>query len=104
MSGHPIVISAPAGDCLGWFHAAAAPRRNVAVVMCRPLGYEALCSYRTYTQLAQTLAASGFDVLRFDYHGMGDSCGGDTDDARVEAWLGSTAAAIEEARRLSGTE
>lgn len=102
MKGEPFVLAAPAGECLGWLHRAAAPRRNVAVVMCRPLGYEALCTYPTYLQLAHTLAAAGFDVVRFDYHGAGDSAGGDGDSGRVGAWLDTIAAAIEEARRLSG--
>ncbi|HUR89956.1 MAG TPA: alpha/beta fold hydrolase [Ramlibacter sp.] len=102
MSGRPLILGTPDGDCLGWFHAARGPRRDVAVVMCRPLGYEALCSYRTYTQLAQALSATGFDVLRFDYHGAGDSCGNDTDPDRVGAWLRSIAVAIDEARRISG--
>jgi alpha-beta hydrolase superfamily lysophospholipase len=70
--------------------------------MCRPLGYEALCSYRTYTQLAQTLSDAGFDVMRFDYHGTGDSAGGDEDPGRVAAWLASIDAAIEQTCRLSG--
>ena len=103
MKGRPIVFHCDAGACLGWFHAGATPRRRVVVVMCRPLGYEALCSYRTYTQLAETLAAAGFDVLRFDYHGTGDSSGGDADPQRVPAWLSSLRAATETACRLAGT-
>lgn len=103
MNGRAIVFHAGAGACFGWFHPGAAPRRHLAVVMCRPLGYEALCSYRTYTQLAETLSAAGFDVLRFDYHGCGDSPGGDTDGQRVEAWLASIRAAIDKARELAGT-
>jgi alpha-beta hydrolase superfamily lysophospholipase len=102
MNGQSIVFPSAEGACLGWFHAGALPRRNVAVVMCRPLGYEALCSYRTYTQLAQTLSDAGFDVMRFDYHGTGDSAGGDEDPQRVDAWLASIEAAIDETCRLSG--
>ncbi|MEJ6022199.1 alpha/beta fold hydrolase [Ramlibacter sp. PS4R-6] len=104
MSGHPVVFEAAGASCLGWFHAAQGARRRVAVVLCRPLGYEALCSYRTYTQLAHTLAAAGFDVLRFDYQGSGDSAGGDTDAGRVDAWLASIAAAVAQARHLAGTD
>lgn len=102
MNGRPLVFHSDAGACLGWFHAGALPRRQVAVVMCRPLGYEAMCSYRTYAQLAQTLANAGFDVMRFDYHGTGDSAGGDEDPRRVQAWLASIHAAIDEVRRMSG--
>lgn len=98
----PVAFDSAAGPCTGWFHAGASPRRSSAVVLCQPMGYEALCSYRTYTQLAQTLAQAGFDVLRFDYHGTGDSPGGDTDEGRVEAWLASIEAAAAQARALSG--
>lgn len=104
MNSRPVVFHVDAGACVGWFHAGAVPRRRVAVVMCRPMGYEALCSYRTYTQLAETLAAAGFDVLRFDYHGTGDSAGGDADGQRVAAWLASIRSAIAHAMRWSGAE
>jgi alpha-beta hydrolase superfamily lysophospholipase len=102
MKGQPLVFHTEAGACFGWFHAGVVPRRRVVVVMCRPMGYEALCSYRTYTQLAETLSAAGFDVLRFDYHGAGDSAGGDTDPQRVDAWLASIRAAVHQARERSG--
>jgi pimeloyl-ACP methyl ester carboxylesterase len=98
----PIVFQAGGGPCFGWFHAAGAPARGVGVVMCRPLGYEGLCAYQTYTQLAETLAAAGFDVVRFDYHGTGDSAGSDSDPGRVRAWTGSVRAAIDEVRRYGG--
>jgi alpha-beta hydrolase superfamily lysophospholipase len=103
VNGRPVLFHCGAGACIGWFHAGASPRRRVAVVMCRPIGYEALCSYRTYTQLAETLSTAGFDVLRFDYHGTGDSSGGDADPQRVDAWLASIRAAIDTACRLAGT-
>jgi pimeloyl-ACP methyl ester carboxylesterase len=102
MNGRPIVFPSEEGACLGWFHAGASPRRGVAVVMCRPLGYEALCSYRTYTQLARTLSGAGFDVMCFDYHGTGDSAGGDDDPRRVAAWLASIRGAIDQTCTLSG--
>jgi alpha-beta hydrolase superfamily lysophospholipase len=63
------------------------------VVLCNPLGYEAICAYRTYCHLAEGLAAAGFPVLRFDYHGTGDSSGQDDDPDRVRAWLDSITAA-----------
>lgn len=101
-SAVPITFQAGAGRCFGWFHGARAPARGIGVVLCRPLGYEALCSYRTYTQLAQTLADAGFEVLRFDYHGTGDSAGGDTDPDRVSAWIESITGAAAELKRLRG--
>lgn len=101
-SAVPITFRASAGLCFGWFHAARRPARGAGVVLCRPMGYEALCSYRTYTQLAQTLADAGFEVLRFDYHGTGDSAGGDADPDRVAAWIDSIICAADELKRLGG--
>ena len=98
----PHVFDAPAGSCFAWFHPAQGPSRSTGVVLCRPMGYEALCSYRTYSLLAETLAKAGFDVLRFDYPGTGDSAGADTDDDRVAAWIGSIEAAAAHLRRLAG--
>lgn len=103
MNARPVVFHCDAGACVGWFHAGLPPRRRAAVVLCRPLGYEVLCTYRTYTELAERLSAAGFDVLRFDYHGTGDSAGGDADPQRVQSWLASIHAAVDTARRLSGT-
>jgi alpha-beta hydrolase superfamily lysophospholipase len=63
-----------------------------------------MCSYPAYTRLAEILARSGFDVLRFDYHGTGDSAGTDSDPDRVPAWLESIACAVREVRRLANVE
>ncbi|MEO8653331.1 MAG: alpha/beta fold hydrolase [Ramlibacter sp.] len=98
----PIVFQSAGGWCFGWFHPARCVPRGTGVVLCRPFGYEAICSYRTYTVLAETLANGGFDVIRFDYHGTGDSAGADTDADRVPAWLASIASAISELRQRSG--
>jgi alpha-beta hydrolase superfamily lysophospholipase len=98
----PIVFGGAESLCFGWFHPAQSPSRRMGVLLCRPMGYEALCSYRSYTSLAHTLAKAGFDVVSFDYHGTGDSPGGDTDADRVPAWLGGIAAAADELKRLGG--
>jgi pimeloyl-ACP methyl ester carboxylesterase len=98
----PLVFEAAGGWCFGWHNPASGARRGVGIVLCRPFGYEAICAYRTYTLLAEGLAQDGFDVLRFDYQGTGDSTGNDTDPDRVQAWLDSIAAAVAELRRVSG--
>ena len=98
----PIVFNAAGAWCFGWFHAARTPARGIGVVMCRPMGYEANCAYRTYTQFAEKLANAGFDVLRFDYQGTGDSAGSDVDPDRLRAWLDSIISATKELRRLAG--
>lgn len=98
----PIVFEAAGRSCFGWFHAARLPARGMGVLLCRPLGYEALCSYRTYKLLALQLADAGFDVVSFDYAGTGDSAGGDADPGRVPAWIDSTVAAAWQLTRLAG--
>lgn len=77
-------------------------RRTCAVVLCAPLGYESICTYRAYRHLAERLAAAGFPVLRFDYHGTGNSTGHDEESDRLSAWLGSIGAALDEAKAKSG--
>ena len=98
----PITFAVADGYCFGWFHAASVPTRNAGIVLCRPIGYEAICTNGCYTQLAEALALEGFDIIRFDYQGCGDSTGDDTDPHRVEAWLSSITQAADELKRLSG--
>jgi alpha-beta hydrolase superfamily lysophospholipase len=81
----------------GWLHAPAGGV-HAGVVLCPPLGYEYVCAYRTYVLLARRLTEAGFAVLRFDYDGTGDSVGDDQDPARVDAWLASIRAAVEDMR------
>lgn len=101
----PISFGPPDAWCFGWYHAAQTTHtrpRGMGIVLCRPVGFEAHCTYETYTQLAEQLAQAGFAVIRFDYHGSGDSSGCDTDPDRVSAWINSTVLAINEVKRLGG--
>jgi alpha-beta hydrolase superfamily lysophospholipase len=79
----------------GWLHLPADGVVRGGVVLCQPLGIEAICTYYTYRLLAEALANRGLAVLRFDYDGTGDSCGHETDPDRVEDWLSSLAAATD---------
>ena len=69
------------------------------VVLCPPVGIEAICTYFTYRQIADRLAENGVAALRFDYDGTGDSFGGPQDPDRVASWRRSTAAAVEVLRQ-----
>jgi alpha-beta hydrolase superfamily lysophospholipase len=62
-------------------------RRDVAVLVLPPYGWDELCSYRSRRALARHLAAAGFPTLRLDLPGTGDSAGSPTDAARVTAWV-----------------
>lgn len=48
-----------------------------AVLLLNPFGQEAVRTHRLLRVLADRLARAGHDVLRFDYHGTGDSPGED---------------------------
>jgi alpha-beta hydrolase superfamily lysophospholipase len=97
----PFFFGAGSG-LFGMFHAPAVPARR-AVLMCPPLGQDLIRCHRLYRQLAQALAASGVAVLRFDYHGTGDSAGS---SAEVD-WsrcITDTQAAAAELRARAGVE
>lgn len=79
----------------GWLHLPAGGTARAGVVLCQPLGIEAICVYFTYRQLADRLTERGLAVLRFDYDGTGDSVGTETDPDRVAAWTSSTGAAAD---------
>mgnify|MGYP001235055210 CR=1 FL=1 len=75
------------------FHGADdAPSR--AVLVYGPFGEERKCAYGNLVQMSRRLAAAGFDVLRFDYSGTGDS-GGDHGAATVEDWIADGQRALE---------
>ena len=58
---------------------------GTAALLCNPFGQETVRSHRMYRVLADRLARSGVDVLRFDYHATGDSPGED-EDGEPEGW------------------
>ena len=76
-------------------------RRAAGIVLCPALGYEYMSSYRACRMLAERLAAIGFDTLRLDYDGTGNSAGDPEDPDRTNAWVRSVVRAIAEARQLS---
>ena len=82
-----------------WHHGPhPALRRRGAVVLCPPLGSECVVAYRVWRILAERLAGAGFDVLRFDYEGTGDSAGDSEEPGRLEAWIGDIEQVMKEAR------
>lgn len=94
----------PARPLSGWYHPASPgiPSRSTGVVLCAPLGYEAMCAYRSLRHFAVAAASAGFPTLRFDYDGTGDSAGEDLDPDRWLAWQRSVEHAIDELRRRAG--
>lgn len=100
----PIYFGEPRYRCFGWYHEPQGDSPRAAVVVCPPLGHEAIYAHRALRHMAERLAVAGHPVLRLDYHGTGDSPGGEMSPALVEAWLASIAAAAAEVRARAGTQ
>ena len=98
---HPMYFGT--NSLFGWYHhSPRAITRDCVAVLCAPVGPEYTRSHRTLRHLADRLARSGVPALRFDYHGIGDSAGSETDPDRIGHWKRSIGEAVEHARRLSG--
>ncbi len=86
------------GGCFGWLHLGYGTR---GIVLCPAFGHENTVAHRGWRELAEGLASKGFNVLRFDYPGTGDSIGSETDPNRLMAWNESVTAAASCLRSLS---
>jgi pimeloyl-ACP methyl ester carboxylesterase len=72
-----------------------------AALLCGSWGTEYTNAHRAMRVLSKRLCATGFDTLRFDYFGAGDS-GGETVDAELEGWKDDISTALRELREMSG--
>jgi pimeloyl-ACP methyl ester carboxylesterase len=78
-------------------------RCSAGVVLCPPLGFENLASYRPLRALAERLASVlGRPTLRFDWPATGDSVGDARDPLLVQRSLSALERAVEELRQLTG--
>lgn len=88
-----------------WLHASSnGPSVDHGVIICAPLGHEQLHAHRGLRHLADSLARANIPVLRFDWHGTGDSAGSDGDPQRVETWKANLRDAIRWMRRQLGCQ
>lgn len=98
----PLLFGPPARRLFGLFHAADSTRvSGTAVLLCPPMGHEALRSHRFYRLLALRLARAGLSVLRFDPYGTGDSPG-DDEDGELDGWRRDILAAHRELASRAG--
>lgn len=87
------------------YHAAArGSRRNVAVLVCPPFGYEEICSYRVLREWSARLAGDGIAALRLTLTGCGDSTGTPRDPDRLGAWTATVQSATRWLREASGAD
>ncbi|MBK8257160.1 MAG: alpha/beta fold hydrolase [Polyangiaceae bacterium] len=97
----PIHFGTSARTLFGIVHAAQAPARSVGVVLCNPLGQEAIRAQRAYRQLAMALAKERFSTLRFDYYGTGDSAG-ESNEGTLDQWVDDVRTAADELKDTAG--
>jgi pimeloyl-ACP methyl ester carboxylesterase len=99
----PFYLESKGQPLFAWLHGAeAAPTSGHGVVICPPLGCEQVHSHRSLRHLADALARAGLTVLRFDYHGTGDSAGADEDGDRLATWLANIRDALAWLRQRLG--
>jgi len=79
-------LQGPCPSLFAILHAATEPRKETAVLLCPPFGWEDMCSYRIRREWAEQLARSGHATLRLDLPGSGDSAGASTDPGQLDAW------------------
>jgi pimeloyl-ACP methyl ester carboxylesterase len=87
----------------GVLHGAELADAETAVLICAPLGHEALRAHFILQRLARRLAAAGAPVLRFDYYGCLDSRG-DSSQATCARWQRDILAARHELMRRTGAQ
>ena len=94
MISEPICFG-PDRNLFGWLHIPNKHNDRPAVVLCNPVGYEFIRTYRNIRHLAEHLASRGYYVLRFDYYSTGDSDGDELENNRLDGMLSSIHAAVD---------
>lgn len=85
----------------GFFHPCLTETAHGSVVVAPPLLSEATRSNYVLREIATRLSHSGYNVLRFDFSGCGDSFG-DLTTIRVEHWINDLMDAAKELQDITG--
>lgn len=94
------------GKCqqlFGMYHPAQGTPRGHGLLIAGPLLNETIRSHFALKQVAERCAAKGYDVLRFDYSGLGNSPVRTT-EVMLEAWVADIVEACRELKALSGSK
>jgi pimeloyl-ACP methyl ester carboxylesterase len=98
---NPAFFGPPDEQLLGIHHPARGASRGVGVVLCSPAPMELARSHWAFRKLADQLSKVGFDVLRFDYRGTGDS-NGELVDTTAQHWVADIKRATTELKDVAG--
>lgn len=98
----PLLFGSRTRPVTGLFLPAEGRRVGRLAVICPPLGVEYLNAHRALRVLADRLAASGLDVLGFDWFGTGDS-GGEHRDVTLRGAVDDVLAAVGEGLAVAGS-
>lgn len=90
------------GRLFGSFHMSVGAPRSQGILIAGPLLNEGIRAHFALRQIAIRCATSGYDVLRFDYAGMGNSPGR-TEDYSVDDWSRDIVDAENELVQVSGS-
>jgi pimeloyl-ACP methyl ester carboxylesterase len=104
-SRNPIYFGSSASRLFGWLNTPAAGSvGNIGLVICKPFGYEALCSHRSLRAFEDAAISIGMPTLLFDYLGTGDSTDIDPQAEQLATWTQDVIAAANELRARTGVE
>lgn len=100
----PLFFGSRQQQLFGMYHPANS-RNSMShgVLLCPPVGQEHLRTYMAFRQLAIQLSSLGFDVLKFDYYGVGDSAG-ESEQGSIDVWIGDVKRAYQELKDMSGLQ
>lgn len=104
-AAEPIYFDSGANKLFGWLHQPLTGRiGKVGLVICKPFGYEVMCSHTSLRAFADAAAELGVPALRFDYCGTGDSSDIDPQAEQLQVWTKDVLAAIAELQTRCAVE
>ena len=102
-AAEPIYFDSGEDRLFGWIHRPLSrPLADLGLIICKPFGYEVMCSHTSLRAFADGAAELGVPALRFDYSGTGDSSDIDPRADQLQIWTKDVLAAIAELQDRCG--